>query len=177
METREMKLQVEYIPLNEIKLYPNNAKIHTAEQIEQIKKSIKEFGFNDPIGIWHGECVEGHGRIIAATELGLETVPVIRLDELTDEQRKAYMLVHNKLTMNTDFDIDILNLELDDIVDIDMTQYGFDLENDEEKTDELKEVKYNEKISVVIDCLNEAEAEEIYNKLSEEGYECRISTL
>ena len=172
-----MKLQVEYIPLNEIKLYPNNAKIHTAEQIEQIKKSIKEFGFNDPIGIWHEECVEGHGRIIAATELGLETVPVIRLDELTDEQRKAYMLVHNKLTMNTDFDIDILNLELDDIVDIDMTQYGFTIEDDDIKTDDLKEVNYNEKISVVIDCENEAEAETIYNKLSEEGYECRISTL
>lgn len=128
METREMKLQVEYIPLNEIKLYPNNAKIHTSKQIEQIKKSIKEFGFNDPIGIWHGECVEGHGRIIAATELGLETVPVIRLDELTDEQRKAYMLVHNKLTMNTDFDMDLLDLELDDIVDIDMTEYGFDID-------------------------------------------------
>lgn len=87
------------------------------------------------------------------------------------------MLVHNKLTMNTDFDIDIVNIELGDILDIDMTQYGFDLENDEEKTDELKEVNYNEKISVVIDCLNEAEAEEIYNKLIEEGYECRISTL
>lgn len=128
METREMKLQVEYIPLNEIKLYPNNAKIHTSEQIEQIKKSIKEFGFNDPIGIWHGECVEGHGRIIAATELGLETVPVIRLDELTDEQRKAYMLVHNKLTMNTDFDMDLLDLELDNIVDIDMSEYGFDID-------------------------------------------------
>ena len=146
METREMKLQVEYIPLNEIKLYPNNAKIHTAEQIEQIKKSIKEFGFNDPIGIWHGECVEGHGRIIAATELGLETVPVIRLDELTDEQRKAYMLVHNKLTMNTDFDIDILNLELDDIADIDMTAYGFDISIDDEEPAEVVEDEIPENV-------------------------------
>lgn len=123
-----MKLEIEYIPISEIKLYPNNAKIHTAEQIEQIKKSIQEFGFNDPIGIWHGECVEGHGRIIAATELGIETVPVIRLDELSDEQRKAYMLVHNKLTMNTDFDIDLLNIELDNITDIDMTDFGFSLD-------------------------------------------------
>lgn len=172
-----MKLEIEYIPISEIKLYPNNAKIHTAEQIEQIKKSIKEFGFNDPIGIWHGECVEGHGRIIAATELGLETVPVIRLDELTDEQRRAYMLVHNKLTMNTDFDVDLVNIEIGDILDIDMTQYGFSFESDEKETNELKEVNYNEKISVVIDCADEAEAETIYNKLIEEGYECRISTL
>lgn len=124
-----MKLEIEYIPISEIKLYPNNAKIHTAEQIEQIKKSIQEFGFNDPIGIWHGECVEGHGRIIAATELGIETVPVIRLDELSDEQRRAYMLAHNKLTMNTDFDIDLLNIELDDITNIDMEDFGFDIEN------------------------------------------------
>lgn len=120
-----MKLKIEYIPIGEIKTYPNNAKIHTAEQIEQIKKSIKEFGFNDPVGIWHGECVEGHGRIIAATELGLETVPVIRLDDLTDEQRRAYMLVHNKLTMNTEFDVDVLNVELDEIVDVKMEDFGF----------------------------------------------------
>ena len=115
-----MKLEIEYIPISEIKLYPNNAKIHTAEQIEQIKKSIQEFGFNDPIWIWHGECVEGHGRIIAATELGIETVPVIRLDELSDEQRRAYTLVHNKLTMNTEFNLDLLNIELDNITDIPM---------------------------------------------------------
>lgn len=123
-----MKLKIEYIPIGEIKTYPNNAKIHTAEQIEQIKKSIKEFGFNDPVGIWHGECVEGHGRIIAATELGIETVPVIRLDDLTDEQRRAYMLVHNKLTMNTGFDFSILDMELEDLkqFDFDMTDFGFE---------------------------------------------------
>lgn len=121
-----MKLEIEYIPISEIKAYPNNAKIHTAEQIEQIKKSIQEFGFNDPIGIWHGECVEGHGRVIAATELGIDKVPVIRLDSLTDEQRKAYMLVHNKLTMNTDFDFDLLGIELDNIANIDMSDFGFE---------------------------------------------------
>ena len=133
-----MKLQIEYIPISEIKQYPNNAKIHTVEQIEQIKKSIQEFGFNDPVGIWHGECVEGHGRIIAATELGLETVPVIRLDELTDEQRRAYMLVHNKLNMNTGFDFSILEMELDDITDIDMQEFGFDnISFDESSLDDL----------------------------------------
>ena len=126
------KLKIEYIPICEIKAYPNNAKIHTPEQIEQIKKSIQEFGFNDPIGIWHGECVEGHGRLIAALELGIEELPIIRLDNLTDEQRKAYTLVHNKLTMNTDFDFSILEMELDSITDIDMGDFGFDLDIDNE---------------------------------------------
>lgn len=119
-------LEIEYLPLSELKPYARNAKLHPAEQIEQIKKSIQEFGFNDPIAIWGDNTViEGHGRLIAATELGLDTVPVIRLDELTDEQRKAYTLVHNKLTMNSGFDLGTLSLELDDI-SLDMGEFGFD---------------------------------------------------
>jgi len=120
-----MPLQIERMSLDEIKTYPNNAKIHTAEQIEQIKESIRSFGFNDPIAIWHNEIVEGHGRFIAAQELGFKEIDVIRLDELSDEQRRAYMLVHNKLTMNTGFDMELLEFELENI-DMDMEQFGFD---------------------------------------------------
>lgn len=124
------KLKVEYLPLNEIHAYENNAKLHPEEQIEQIKESIDKFGFNDPIGIWGPDntIVEGHGRYIAATELKLKEVPVIRLDELTDEQRKAYTLVHNKLTMNSGFDFDALQEELDSLseADFDMADFGFD---------------------------------------------------
>lgn len=107
-----MNLKIEYVPIDEIKPYSNNSKQHPENQIEQIKKSIQDFGFNDPIAIWNGEIVEGHGRYIAARELGIDTIPVIRLDSLSDEQRKAYALVHNKLTMNSDFDIDLLQIEL-----------------------------------------------------------------
>lgn len=132
-----MRLNVEYVPIDTIKEYENNAKIHTDEQIEQIKKSIQEFGFNDPVGVWHGECVEGHGRIIAARQLGMTEIPIIRLDDLTDEQRRAYMLVHNKLTMNTDFDFELLGSELGGIIDIDMSEFGFDIEIEEEEPDEI----------------------------------------
>lgn len=120
-------LKIEYLPKEELKAYCNNAKIHTAEQVEQIKNSIKEFGFNDPIAIWHdNEIVEGHGRLLAVMEMPeIEKVPIIRLDNLTDEQRRAYTLVHNKLTMNTDFDLDLVNIEIDGIIDIDMGKYGF----------------------------------------------------
>lgn len=122
-----MKLKIEYLNKEDLKPYANNAKIHTGEQVEQIKKSIEEFGFNDPIAIWHdNEIIEGHGRLLAVMEMDdIEQVPVIRLDNLNDEQRKAYTLVHNKLTMNTDFDFSILNLELEEIFDIDMSQFGF----------------------------------------------------
>ena len=121
------KLKVEYISPGELKSYENNAKIHTAEQVEQIKNSIKEFGFNDPIAVWKDNVViEGHGRLIAATELGLDKVPVIRLDGLTDEQRRAYTIVHNKLTMNTGFDFDLLEQELQELQNTDMAKYGFE---------------------------------------------------
>ena len=146
-----MKLKVDYIPIEQLKPYEKNAKIHTPEQIEQIKNSIREFGMNDPIGIWGKEnlIVEGHGRLQACKELGMKEVPVIRLDDLTDEQRRAYTLIHNQTTMNTGFDIDILNEELDNI-GIDMSGYGFDIEIDdieegtEVKEDEAPEVKDGE---------------------------------
>ena len=65
-----MDLKIEYINKSELRPYANNAKIHTAEQVEQIKKSIQEFGFNDPVAVWHdNEIVEGHGRLLAAMEM------------------------------------------------------------------------------------------------------------
>ncbi len=129
---------MEIIKLNikDIKPYKNNAKIHTKEQIEQIKKSIQQFGMNDPIAVWGDEnlIVEGHGRLEALKQLGYQEVECIRLDHLTDEERRAYTLAHNKLTMNTDFDFDILNDELDSIIDINMEDFGFlDLDDEEEK--------------------------------------------
>ena len=140
-----MELKIEYVDIDSIKPYENNAKQHPKEQIEQIKKSIEQFGMDDPIGIWKNEIVEGHGRLIACKELGYTEVPIIRLDHLTDEERKAYTLAHNKLTMNSDFDLDILQEELDNFDTIDMSDFGFDIDLDiEEETeiieDELPEV-------------------------------------
>ena len=121
-----MNLQVEYIPITDIKPYEGNAKLHPESQIEQIMKSIKDMEFLDPIGVWRGEIVEGHGRYEAARRLGLEKVPVIRLDELTDEQRKAYGLIHNQLTINSGFDLEALEMELESLSEIDMSEFGFD---------------------------------------------------
>lgn len=134
------QLKIEYVDINSIKPYKNNAKLHPQEQIEQIKKSIEQFGMDDPIGIWKDEIVEGHGRLIACKELGYTEVPIIRLDHLTDEERKAYTLAHNKLTMNSDFDIDILNDELMNSFDtIDMSDFGFDLDFNDEQEQEIIE--------------------------------------
>lgn len=122
------KLQVEYVNKEELKAYVNNAKKHSPEQVESIKKSIKKFGFNDPIAVWKdNEIIEGHGRLLAVMEMDdIKEVPIIRLDNLTDKERKAYTIAHNKLTMNTGFDNDLLGEELKSIIDeIDMTDFGF----------------------------------------------------
>lgn len=125
-----MKLKIEYVPIGSIKPYSGNAKLHPQEQIDQIKRSIEIMGFDDPIAIWrNGEIIEGHGRLIAAQQLGMETIPIIRLDDLTDEQRRAYALIHNKLTMNSGFDVEILNLELAEIQTIDMESFAFDIQD------------------------------------------------
>lgn len=149
-----MVLKIEYLPIEELKPYANNAKEHPAEQVEQIKKSIQQFGFDDPIGIWKDEIVEGHGRLIAALELGMDTVPVIRLDHLTDDQRRAYTLVHNKLTMNSDFNLDLLQMELDDI-EIDMTDFGFESLKDDFDESNLDDDKIKKDVVISVNCGSE----------------------
>lgn len=120
---------IERLKVKDLIEYPTNAKLHPQSQIEQIKASIEEFGMNDPIAIDQDNIViEGHGRLMALKQLGIEEVDCIRLSHLTDEQKKAYMLVHNKLTMNSDFDLSLLEDELESIFDIDMEEFGFDLD-------------------------------------------------
>ncbi len=127
---QQPELKVEDAPTGSLVPYANNAKTHTGEQIDQICSSIEEFGFNDPVGVWDGpeglQIVEGHGRVMAAGKLGLATVPVVRLNHLSDEQRRAYALAHNKLTMNTGWDMGALSEELGDLsADFDMSDFGF----------------------------------------------------
>lgn len=134
-----MDIRIDYLPTSSLKPYSKNARKHGKKDIAAIVQSIKEFGFNDPIGVWGDKnlIVEGHGRLQAAKRLGMETVPVIHLDHLTDEQRRAYTLAHNKTAELSDWDIGVLQDELDDIIDIDMSSFGFDLDAiDEIEVDE-----------------------------------------
>ena len=127
-------MQIIELPINQIKPYEKNARAHGAADVDTIVASIKEFGFSDPVGIWGDDnlIVEGHRRILAAKKLGMEKVPCIRLDHLTDEQRRAYALAHNKTAEMSTWDLDLLSSELDSILDIDMTDFGFDFEDKHE---------------------------------------------
>lgn len=125
------------IPLEDLTPDPSNAKDHPAWQIEQIKNSIETFGNLDPIGVWGDQnlIVEGHGRYEALKELGYQEAECIRLDWLTDEERRAYALAHNKLTMNSGFIPDALDLNLEAVGEIDMSLFGFELPEDMDPTE------------------------------------------
>lgn len=133
-------MKIEVLNIDDLIPYENNAKEHPKEQIEQIKKSIIEFNNNDPIAIDENNIIiEGHGRHEALKQLGYEQVECIRLSHLNEEQKKAYRLVHNKLTMNSDYDFDLLEQELMNIKDIDMLEFDFDMSFLNEDEEEIKE--------------------------------------
>jgi hypothetical protein len=143
-------MKIEKIKVDEIIPYADNAKLHPERQIEQIRSSILEFGFNDPIAIDENNVViEGNGRLMAIKDLGFKEVDCIRIEGLTEDQKRAYILVHNQLTMNTGFDIDILNRELEKIKGIDMKQFDFELDIDfDTDIDTGDGTKYTQKVDV-----------------------------
>ena len=121
-------LKIEYVELSALTPYERNARKHSDEDLTAICRSIEEFGFNDPIGVWKDNLiVEGHGRALAAKKLGMKEVPVIRLDHLTDEQRRAYALAHNRTAELSEWNFIIRDEELAEISEIDMSAFGFDL--------------------------------------------------
>ena len=140
-------MKIEKVKIEEIKLYENNAEIHPEWQVEQIKNSIIEFGFNDPIAIDENNVIiEGHRRYLALKELDYTEVEIIRLDHLTEEQKVAYAIAHNKLTMNTDFDTEKLRIELSKLEEsnFDLSVLGF--ENIE--LEEIMEVDFEEVLEI-----------------------------
>ena len=136
-----MAKRIELWPLDRLKPYDRNARTHSAEQVAQIAASIVEFGFTNPILVDSNDgIIAGHGRLSAAQELGLKTVPVVVLDHLSDRQRKAYILADNQLALNAGWDTDLLRSELQDLaeLDFDLSLIGF---SDDELADLLPEVE------------------------------------
>lgn len=146
-----MELKIEYMALEKLKPYEKNARKHQEADLSTIKASISEFGMSDPIGVWGKDniIVEGHGRYLACKELGIDNVPVIHLDHLTDEQRRAYALAHNKTAEMSEWDFDLLGGELADILDIDMSDFGFDLSEDEEEETEIIDDEIPEEVEPI----------------------------
>lgn len=119
-----MSMTIERVKLSQITPYANNAKRHPQSQVDQIAASIQELGYRDLIAVDEaGVIIEGHGRFMALQQLGFNEVEVIRLEGLTDEQKRAYILIHNQLTMSTGFDPEILRREIEAIKSIDLATF------------------------------------------------------
>lgn len=150
------ELKIEYLSPDELTPYENNARKHAPDDIEAIKKSILEDGFNDPIGIWGEQniIVEGHGRQIAAKELMLESVPCIRLDHLTDKQRREYMIRHNRTAELSAWDFETLEEEIAalELEGVDMSDLNFTFGNPDDLDDLFSPAEEKEKEPKQIKC-------------------------
>ena len=120
-----------HLPINDLKPYKNNARTHSRKQIKQLVRSIKEFGFTNPILIDEdNRILAGHGRVLAAKEMGMTEVPCVRLDHMSEAQKRAYILADNKLALNAGWDEELLAEELgfllsDDVsFDVDVTGFS-----------------------------------------------------
>jgi DNA modification methylase len=120
--------KIEMVSVDTLIPYAKNARTHSDEQVAQIAGSIKEFGFNNPVLIdKDNSVIAGHGRLMAARKLGYKEVPVVKLEHLTESQRKAYILADNRIALNSGWDTSMLSLELQELKDdIDLSLLGFD---------------------------------------------------
>lgn len=149
-------MQIIYKKIEELKPYKNNPRKND-EAVPYVAESIKQFGFKVPIIIdKNNEIIAGHTRYKASIELKLKEVPCIIADDLTEEQIKAFRLADNKVAEKAEWDMDLLELELQDIVDIDMEDFGFAMDISEDEN--LEEDDYE----VILPDIPKAKLREIY---------------
>ena len=122
------KLQVVYKEVDDLIPYARNSKIHDETNVNLIAGSIKSFGFNNPV-LLDGEngIIAGHGRVLAAKKLGMKQIPTIELQGLSETEKRAYIIADNRLTEKSEWDKDMLGLELADLkaLNIDLDSIGF----------------------------------------------------
>ena len=132
-------MNIEYVKVGELQGYEFNTRTHSDEQVDQLAASIGEFGFTNPLLIdGERQIIAGHGRLAAATKIGMDEVPCIVLDHLSEAQRRAYVIADNKLALNAGWDEDLLKLELSalDQIGFDLSVVGFDADEIELLLDE-----------------------------------------
>ena len=168
-------MQLKNADIDSIKPYKNNPR-NNDDAVDATANSIKEFGWQQPIVVDKDNVIiVGHTRLKAAKKLGLKQVPIVVAENLTDEQANAYRLADNKTGELADWDFDLLDDELADINNIDMTQFGFSEDKDDEEPVDLSD-SLDEKYQVVINCKDENELQNTFEKLQKEGYDCNILT-
>lgn len=172
-------MEITYKKLSELHPYKNNPRKNDSA-VDAVAASIKEFGFKVPVVIdKDGTIVAGHTRYKAAKKLKINEIPCIVADDLTDEQIKAFRLADNKVGELAEWNFDLLSDELDGILDIDMSEFGF-FEDDMNQAEDEKRKDISDKLSFddykLIVGGTEEELNDLYDKLILEGWQCKIST-
>lgn len=173
---------LEHLATADLIPYARNAKKHDAAQVSKLAGSIREFGFNNPVLIdTDNGIIAGHGRVLAARQLGLEKIPCIRLGHLTDTQRRAYILADNRLAeIGGGWDEEMLKLELADLaaLEVDVAEIGFGAEDlaevEPEEEEKNTDSNFAEQYAVTVLCKDEAHQRKIYDKLTADGLECKV---
>jgi ParB family chromosome partitioning protein len=112
-EHDKFDMEILFKDINSLKPYSKNARTHSEKQVSQIVESIKEFGFTNPVLIdKNNGIIAGHGRVMAAQKIGMDKVPTIQLSQLTETQKRAYILADNQLALNAGWDDELLREEL-----------------------------------------------------------------
>jgi ParB-like chromosome segregation protein Spo0J len=182
------KQNIEHVPTADLIPYARNARTHSETQVAQIAGSIQEFGFCNPVLIdADNGIIAGHGRVLAAQRLKLESVPCLRLSHLTDAQKRAYVLADNRIALSSGWDEEMLANELSDLHadEFDMSLLGFDadelaklleFETGEPPEPDVPESNYSEQFGVIVVCETEAAQESTFNALQSQGYNCKVVT-
>lgn len=166
------------LPTDKLVPYAKNARTHSKAQVEQIAESIKRFGFTNPVLVdGDGGIIAGHGRVLAAKKLGIETVPTLTIDHLTDDEKRAYVLADNKLALNGGWDESMLAEELKALgaAQFDTSVIGFSADEIEKMFGEkMQESKETDGYGLFILCPDEKSQQEIYDEMNKRGIECKI---
>ena len=194
------KMNIVYKKVKDLIPYENNPRSND-EAVDYVANSIKEFGFKVPVVVDKDNVVvAGHTRLKACEKLGIDEVPCIVADDLTEDQIKAFRIADNKVGEIATWDLDKLSIELDGLQDIDMSDFGFDIgadavrteggstdsesggENEDDSAgtregDFGTDFSYMNQYAVTVICVDEADQQKVYEKLLSEGYNCRVVTV
>ena len=177
--------KVERRKVKDLVPYAKNARTHSEEQIEQIARAIEQWGWMVPCLVDEkGGLIAGHGRVLAAKQLGLDEVPVVVARGWSAAQKRAYVLADNKLTENGGWDDDLLKVEIEELQGegFDLTLTGFSMDEigellDATEGDDIEDApdsKYKEQYGVIVICRDEAHQQEVFESLAGSGYEVRV---
>ena len=179
----------EQVPVEKLVPYARNARVHGEKQILQLRSSLREFGFIAPIIIDKKfNIIAGHARFEAAKAESMTEVPCIFAEHLTETQKKAYIITDNKLALNSEWDDEILALEFEELKesDFNLNLLGFDEKEIEKyfnsgaadgasgQISGENSFTYKEQYGVIVMCSDENNQREVYEKLLEMGYECKV---